>query len=336
MIIIDPGHGGSDPGGGNNQHWLEKDLTLKISLYQYNRLKELRIPVYLTRDSDITLNPTNRINTIKNIIGNNKNPLIISNHINVDLGLLDGADIYHSKFDSDKFSKIIGNNFVSVGQNVRGIYTRENSKGLDYYYIIRDTRPHETVLIEYGFADSPYDDVQQLLNNWEALAEAVVKSIAEYKGYHYTSGDYSIYTVKSGDSLYKISNIYNVSINDIKSLNNLTSNTIYPGMNLKIPSRINIVNYTVKSGDSLYKIATTFNTSINDIKSLNNLTSNTIYPGMNLKVPSIYNITEYNVVYGDTLYGISRRFNTSIKSIMDYNNLVNTNLYVGQKLLIPF
>ena len=37
MIIIDPGHGGSDIGGGSNNFWQEKDLALKISLYQYQR-----------------------------------------------------------------------------------------------------------------------------------------------------------------------------------------------------------------------------------------------------------------------------------------------------------
>ena len=45
MVIIDAGHGGSDPGGGSNQYWKEKDLNLKISLYEYERLKQLGIPV---------------------------------------------------------------------------------------------------------------------------------------------------------------------------------------------------------------------------------------------------------------------------------------------------
>ena len=65
MVIIDAGHGGSDPGGGSNEYWIEKDLNLKISLYQYNRLKSLGVPVALTRDSDITLNPDSRIAKVK-------------------------------------------------------------------------------------------------------------------------------------------------------------------------------------------------------------------------------------------------------------------------------
>ncbi|MFS1516082.1 N-acetylmuramoyl-L-alanine amidase [Bacillus sp. SCS-151] len=39
LIIIDAGHGGKDPGGCSNQHWIEKDLELKISLYQYDDLR---------------------------------------------------------------------------------------------------------------------------------------------------------------------------------------------------------------------------------------------------------------------------------------------------------
>ena len=56
-VVIDPGHGGTDSGAlGNNQK--EKDYTLKISKYMYDRFKELGIPVAITRDTDTTLSPT--------------------------------------------------------------------------------------------------------------------------------------------------------------------------------------------------------------------------------------------------------------------------------------
>ena len=51
-----------------------------------------------------------------------------------------------------------------------------------------------------------------------------------------TTSNYTIYTVKKGDSLWKIANQYHISISTIKSLNNLTSNIIYPGQKLKLPS----------------------------------------------------------------------------------------------------
>ena len=55
LVIIDPGHGGWDPGGGSNNLWLEKDMNLKISQYQKRRFDELGIPATLTRTTDETL-----------------------------------------------------------------------------------------------------------------------------------------------------------------------------------------------------------------------------------------------------------------------------------------
>ena len=68
----------------------------------------------------------------------------------------------------------------------------------------------------------------------------------------------------------------------LKSLNNLTSDTIYVGQKLKIN---NIINYTVKKGDSLWKIAKSYKTTINDIVNLNNLKSTTIIIGQVLLIP---------------------------------------------------
>ena len=58
-VVIDPGHGGEDSGAVGNGI-IEKDLTLKISKYMYDRFKELGIPVALTRDSDVTLTSDSR------------------------------------------------------------------------------------------------------------------------------------------------------------------------------------------------------------------------------------------------------------------------------------
>lgn len=88
------------------------------------------------------------------------------------------------------------------------------------------------------------------------------------------------YTVKSGDSLYKISNEYNTTVDAIKSANNLTSNLLSIGQVLKIPTDNNLeTTYTVQKGDSLYSIAKKFDTSIDEIKRLNNLSSNLLSIG---------------------------------------------------------
>lgn len=80
-IVIDTGHGGSDNGASGNGI-IEKDLTLDISKYMYNRLRELGIPVAITRDSDVTLTPTERVENILGKFGNSKDVIVVSNHIN--------------------------------------------------------------------------------------------------------------------------------------------------------------------------------------------------------------------------------------------------------------
>ena len=81
MIVIDPGHGGSDPGAlGNGLK--EKDLNLLISNYMYDRFKELGADVKITRDTDETLSPTDRVNRVLNAYGNKEDVVVISNHIN--------------------------------------------------------------------------------------------------------------------------------------------------------------------------------------------------------------------------------------------------------------
>ena len=55
---------------------------MKIANYIYNRLKELGLPVTITRNSDTTLSPTDRVNKILNAYGNNSDVIVLSNHLN--------------------------------------------------------------------------------------------------------------------------------------------------------------------------------------------------------------------------------------------------------------
>lgn len=80
-IVIDAGHGGNDPGASGNGI-IEKNLTLEISKYMYERFKELGIPVKLIRSTDETISPSERVKRILDAYGNNKNVIVISNHIN--------------------------------------------------------------------------------------------------------------------------------------------------------------------------------------------------------------------------------------------------------------
>lgn len=180
-LIIDAGHGGKDGGGGSNKHWLEKDMVLKISLYQYERFKELGVPVTLTRDQDIYLPSTVRTNIVRGSGAND----CISNHINAGGG--DGVETIHSIYSDGELAKKIASAIVAEGQNLRRVFTRSLSYNdkKDYYYMNRDSGPVNTVIVEYGFADSKKDDIEQLLNDWQDYAEAVVKAYCEFANYNY-------------------------------------------------------------------------------------------------------------------------------------------------------
>lgn len=80
-VVIDPGHGGTDSGAVAN-NLKEKDYTLLISKYMYDRFKELGIPVKMTRDTDVTLSPRERVNKVKSFYGDGKDVVVISNHLN--------------------------------------------------------------------------------------------------------------------------------------------------------------------------------------------------------------------------------------------------------------
>ena len=91
-IVIDAGHGGNDSGAVGNGI-VEKDLNLKISKYIYDRLKQLGLDVKMTRYTDETLTPTERVNRVLNAFGNSNDVLVISNHINAG----GGEFTYHYK-----------------------------------------------------------------------------------------------------------------------------------------------------------------------------------------------------------------------------------------------
>ena len=80
MIIVDAGHGGTDPGASSGDI-IEKDYTLKMAKYMYDRFNDLGIPTVITRTEDVTLNPADRINTIRTNI-TSSDDIVISNHLN--------------------------------------------------------------------------------------------------------------------------------------------------------------------------------------------------------------------------------------------------------------
>lgn len=181
LLIIDPGHGGIDPGGGTNKQFKEKDLVLQISLYQQRRLQELTVPVALTRTSDQTLDSEQRAALVRNSGAR----YCISNHINAGGGR--GAELIYSIYGNAAFPKALTDDLEAAGMPVRRIFTRAypNNPKQDYYFMHRETGSVETIIIEYGFADNPID-ADKLEQDWTELAESVVRGFCDYVKLPYT------------------------------------------------------------------------------------------------------------------------------------------------------
>ena len=340
-VIIDPGHGGTDSGAtGNNL--LEKDYNLLISKYMYDRFKELGIPVAITRDSDTTLSPTDRVNTILNKFGNSSDVILISNHVNSGGG--EGAEVIYALRNRDTLAKRILENIGATGQETRKYYQRRlpSDTSKDYYFIHRNTGNLEPLIVEYGFIDSA-KDVEFLKENYKELAEAVISAVANYIGVPYTPPEgitTNTYVVQKGDSLYSIANKLGTTVSELKKENNLTTNTLQIGQVLRIPTKEiyegeeNI--YIVKKGDTLYSIAAANNTTVDELKKANNLTSNILSTGQLLKIPSaLLPETTYIVKKGDSLYSIANKYNTTVDELKRINNLTSNILSIGQVLKLP-
>ena len=343
MVVVDAGHGNLDSGA-LGYGLKEKDLTLKAALYMYNRLKELGVPVAITRTNDDSISRKDRINRMLSQFGNGRNVIIASNHINA--GGAEGAEVIYALRNNDTLAKNILNEIGAKGQKMRKVYQRRlpENPNKDYYYIMRLTPNAETVLIEYGFIDNKNDN-EKLRNNLEDYVEGAVKAITEYAGYTYvpkesTNKETGKYTVKKGDTLYSIAKTYNTTVNEIAKLNNLSSDALYIGEELIMPSNnkedkeekvISGNTYTVKKGDTLWSIANKNDITVNELIKLNNLNSNVIIEGEKILIPKI---KEYTVKKDDTLYGIANKYNTTVNDLMKLNDLSSYNIIEGQKLKI--
>lgn len=337
-IVIDPGHGGSDSGAiGSNMY--EKDYNLLISNYMYDRLKELNIPVSITRNSDTTLSPKERTDEILSFYGNNPNVIVISNHLNAGGG--EGAEVIYALRNPSTLATSILNNLEVAGATPRRIYQRTlpSDPTKDYYFIHRNTGQTEPLIIEYGFIDND-KNLDYLKANYENLAESVIKAILAYKNLPYTPPtqiNVDTYKVAKGDTLYSIARKQNTTISKIKELNNLPSDNLSVGMTLQVPStQPTYQTYTIKKGDSLYSISKKYNTTVDAIKKINNLPSNILTIGTTIQIPSSNQKNNtYTVERGDTLYSIAKRLGVSIDSLKAANNLTTNMLSVGDKLIIP-
>lgn len=328
----------------NKNGIVEKDFTFTIAKYINERLNNIGIENFLVDENNTGLTDEEKVNIIKDKYGNGNNIIVISNRLNK--GGKNGAEIMYPLRNNSKLASLIASNLEDAGQNVLKYYQLRNNSDTskDDDYLIRNTANNLTIVIDYGYIDNA-SDANFLKNNYEKLAEAVVKSIANYAGVSYSPANMEgYYIVKKGDSLWSIASKNNTTVDNIKKLNNLSSNNLSVGQVLKLSydtenediKESNI--YTVKKGDSLWLIANKYGTTVDELKNANNLKSNTLSIGQTLIIPKKKENTNkisYVVKKGDSLWLIANKYDTTVEKIKSTNNLKSNTLSIGQVLVIP-
>ena len=252
-----------------------------------------------------------------------------------DTGTIQTIVIDYGNINDTKVANDLKNNYKKYGESV--IKAISNYKGIPYYiegefekeYIVKKGDSLYSISKQYATTVDELKKINNLKTNNLSIGQILKIPSIQSTDINQT------YIVQSGDSLYKISKDFDVTVDDIKKINNLSSNLLQIGQILKIPIFNDVDTYTVKKGDSLYSIAIKYNTTVDELKKINNLTTNNLSINQVLKIPkNINNNNIYVVKKGDSLYSIATKYNTTVNELKRINNLSSNLLQIGQQLKI--
>lgn len=170
-VYIGVGHGGSDSGAIGNG-FKEKDLTLDIAKACYDYLKKNGIEVKISRTTDKDSSINSKVKEANSWGAD----LVMDIHINAGGG--DGAEVYHSRVGGK--GKVLAQNILNeickLGQQSRGIKTKLDTDGTDYFGMIRMTDA-PAVLVECAFIDTK--DIKLIDTHAERvkMGEAIGKGV---------------------------------------------------------------------------------------------------------------------------------------------------------------
>ena len=196
VVVLDPGHGGSDPGASANG-LTEKNLTLSIAKYCKQELEQYNgVKVYMTREGDTYPSLTDRVDMAKQWGAN----VLVSIHINSASPAATGAEVWYpnSNYNSaihtegEQLASQIQNQLVALGLYNRGIKVKdaENDKyadgsKADYYSIIRNSKKNgfPGIIVEHAFVTNASDaNFMAQESNLQKLGIADATGIANYFG----------------------------------------------------------------------------------------------------------------------------------------------------------
>lgn len=180
------------------------------------------------------------------------------------------AQKYNTTVDELKKINGLTSNIINAGQVLK-LPEKENIVDYDLY-IVKKGDSLYSIAQKYTTTVDSIKKLNNLVSNLLSINQELkipTKKEEEVQNFYN-------YVVVPGDTLYSIAKNNNTTVETIKNINNLSSNVIDVGMQLKLP--INFV-YTVKKGDNLYSIAQKYNTTVSELKRKNNLSSDLLSIG---------------------------------------------------------
>lgn len=185
VIIIDPGHGGRDPGKVGTSKTLEKDINLKIAFYLKEMLETQNVEVIMTRDKDEDLAQTSsnfKSEDMKErvtIIQKNNAALVISIHQNsyTDPSVYGAQCFYYTdSAESKELAAILQKQIITSTKQTK---IREIKSNNDYYLLKHSPIP--TVIVECGFLSNPEEEQLLLTETYQRnMAWAIHLGILQY------------------------------------------------------------------------------------------------------------------------------------------------------------
>lgn len=173
-VVIDPGHGGEDPGATGASGTYEKDFTLSLAKKVFQLLeKDERFQVYMTRQEDVFLSAQNRERP--NYANSIPADLFVSIHGNTfEDSSVSGTETYYYERNSKALANIMHQSILeATGFKDRGVRKED-------YFVLKDTTM-PAVLLEVGYITNPENEGKMLTDDFQQqVAEAISNGIKEY------------------------------------------------------------------------------------------------------------------------------------------------------------
>jgi len=185
VIMLDPGHGGIDPGAVTGNVY-EKDINLAVALQLAELVRQDGAEVYLTRKDDSDYYPSSRCTlqdkrqdlTIRAEMARNAGAgILVSLHVNKDRHPgCQGAETYYfpGSAEGQRLAEAIQARLKEIQPD-----NRRQAKAGDYFLL--RTTPMPAVIVELGFISNPRERNLLLSPVWQkTLAEAVRHGIIDF------------------------------------------------------------------------------------------------------------------------------------------------------------